>query len=136
MTDDAGAAAHDYANPFAEDNDAAALLDSFDTPKPKAPAADIERTAKAAEAVGEKGGFHSRAKKKKKVRRSASYETGRNTPISLKGYEADAKLINRLCDQQEWVKGQAFQYALAALAEKIEDPESEFWNERNFQGVD
>jgi len=155
------AAADDYANPFAEDPDTSALFDSFDAPAPKrdpkpepepeavvAPVTPRPKPApapkqakalspeKAAEAVSEKAGFHSRKKNKKKVRRSASYETGRNKPISLKGRDEDYALLNKLCDAQEWVKGQALQYALEALAEKVADPESPFWDERNYHGVD
>ena len=56
--------------------------------------------------------------------------------MGIRGRIEDKQRIGELCDQQDWVQGQLLQYALDALQEKIKNPEDEFWNERNFHGVE
>ena len=94
----------------------------------------LERVVKA---VGEKRGFAKRSKPRvKRMRRSRYYETGRSEQIAIKGREVDKARLTKICDSQDWVQGQALQYALDALAEKIADPQNEFWAERSLNGVD
>ena len=136
----------EYANPFAEDHDTAAIFDAFDDPKPKKrrriePDNDdsdkaVTDAMKAAEHVADRKGFSRRAKTKTRIRRSAMYETGRSRQISVKGRDEDFDRLAKLCDAQDWVKGQALQYALDALELMLEEPEGAFWKDRNLHGVD
>jgi hypothetical protein len=124
---------------FEDDDETNDLLSGF-APKPLSaskPSAQSEITEKAVEQVAQKRGFQKRAKPKKKaMRRSQFYQTGRNTQIAVKGRAEDKERIAALCGQQDWVQGQLIEYALDALVEKIADPQSDFWKDRNFEGVD
>lgn len=124
---------------FGDDSEGDDLLASF-APKPLNPAAHETPAAvleKVVEEVAEKRGFQKRAKPKKKaMRRSQFFRTGRSTPITMKGRDEDKSRITEICDKQDWVQGQLLAYALDALAEKISDPENEFWTDHNYEGVD
>ena len=125
---------------FEFDDELDDVLGKFE-PKPKEeskPVHDLQDSLeRVAQDVAEKRGFAKRAKPKvKRMRRSQYYQTGRSEQIPIRGRAEDKKLLEDMCKSQEWVKGQALQYALDALAEKIADPESEFWKERQFYGVD
>ncbi|MGC1955229.1 MAG: hypothetical protein WA970_22170 [Gammaproteobacteria bacterium] len=74
---------------------------------------------------------------KTNIRRSLYYRTGRSQQINLKGQLSDKERLGKLCDDQNWVQGQAFQYALDALEEKIAAGNADpFWSSRSFKGVD
>ena len=54
----------------------------------------------------------------------------------MKGRGEDKQRIDDTCNKQEWVKGQLLKHALDALVENIADPDSPFWDNQNFEGVD
>lgn len=121
-----------------DDDDGDDLLASF-APKPAvdAPPVQSAKAVQAVERVAEKRGFQKRAKPKKGVmRRSQSYQTGRNAQIAMKGRAEDKARISSICEEHDWVQGQLIQYALDALEEKLRDPADPFWSERSFEGVD
>ncbi len=70
------------------------------------------------------------------MRRSRYYRTGRNTQLNIKVRLDDRERIKILCDQQEWVAGQALEYALDALEQKLKNEEDEFWQQRLLRGVE
>lgn len=123
---------------FDDDDDTNELLASF-APKPATETlpAQPEKVEQAVEQVAKKRGFQVRAKPKKKaMRRSQFYQTGRSVQIAMKGRGEDKQRLDDTCNKQDWVKGQLLEYALDALAEKIADPDNPFWDDRNFEGVD
>jgi hypothetical protein len=126
-------------DPFSDDgmNEALSAFKPKPAAKPSAPEMRAtERAVKAADRAAADQGFSSRKRLKPKRRRSKFYETGRSTQIAIKGKEEDKVRLNAMCDKQDWVQGQLLQYALDALAEKIADPKSNFWADRNFNGVE
>ena len=97
----------------------------------------VEQRVKSADNVSKRQGFSEPKRKKRKTfRRSDNLRTGRNELISIKGRIEDKQRISAMAEDREWVNGQTLQYALDALAEKIENPEDKFWQTRNFHGVD
>lgn len=70
------------------------------------------------------------------MRRSMYYRTGRSTQFNMKVRSEVRERFRDLCEAQEWVGGQALQYALDALQEKIENSHDPFWNDRNYRGVE
>lgn len=70
------------------------------------------------------------------MRRSRYYRTGRNTQLNIKVRPEDRDRIKDFCDRQEWVVGQALEYALDALEEKLKDDRDAFWKERIYNGVE
>ncbi len=126
-------------DPFADDgmNEALAAFKPKPVTKPDAPAAKAtERAVKAADRAAADQGFSTRKRMKPKQRRSKYYQTGRSEQIAIKGKEEDKLRLAAMCDKQDWVQGQLLQYALDALSEKIADPKSNFWADRNFNGVE
>ncbi len=126
-------------DPFGDDDEADDIAASF-APKPKteaaAPAAK-SAAIKAADATAEKQGFTARRKPKKSTyRRSDNFRTGRNEHIGVKGRKEDKERLAAISEDRGWVNGQTLQYALEALLEKINNPQDNFWETRNFHGVD
>ena len=70
------------------------------------------------------------------MRRSRYYRTGRNTQLNIKVRPEERERIKEFCDLQEWVVGQALEYALDALEEKLKDEQDAFWKERIYRGVE
>ena len=64
------------------------------------------------------------------------YRTGRSQQFNMRARMEDKNRFNTLCNEHDWVQGQALQYALDALEEKISNPNSGFWNNRSFRGSD
>jgi len=123
-------------DPFDDIEEDEALFSSFE-PEPTKTPEEIEKAVKAANSVGEKQGFQKRAKpKKRQMRRSQYYQTGRSEQIAFRGTEDDKDEVHALCEKHDWVKGQLLRYALDALNEKLADPKAEFWDSRNFEGVE
>lgn len=127
-------------DPFADDGSTDAMAASF-APVPlaeaKAAPAETASAIKAADKVGAEQGFTQRKRKKKSTfRRSDNFRTGRSERLSLKATEEAIAQLAEVTDTHGWVKGQTLQYALDALAEKINDPQDSFWQTHNFHGVD
>lgn len=127
-------------DPFADDGSTDEMAASF-APVPLAPAQKTppEKTVaiKAADTVGAEQGFTARKRKKKSsFRRSDNFRTGRSERLSLKATAEAIEQLAEITDDHGWVKGQTLQYALDALAEKINDPQDSFWQTHNFHGVD
>lgn len=70
------------------------------------------------------------------MRRSRYYRTGRNTQLNIKVRLDDRERIKVLCDQQEWVAGQALEYAFDALEQKLKNEEDDFWQQHLLRGVE
>ena len=70
------------------------------------------------------------------MRRSQYYRTGRNTQLNIKARLDDRERLKILCNQQEWVAGQALEYALDALEQKLKNEDDEFWQQRLLRGVE
>ena len=86
--------------------------------------------------VGDQGFTERRPRRKTKFKRSDKFRTGRNVPITIKARAEDRDALAKLGKERQWVNGQTLQYALDALAEKINDPQDSFWETHNFHGVD
>lgn len=123
-------------NPFDDDEDDLELLGTF-KPTPKQDIKQKSKQIAAADKVSVEQGFTSRKQKPKpKMRRSAMYQTGRSQQIPIRGTVVDQARVDRLCNNQDWVKGQMLQYALDALEDKLKEPNDPFWETRNISGVE
>lgn len=127
-------------DPFAYDGSTDAMAASFaPVPLNEAKAAPAEKASaiNAADKVGAEQGFTARKRKKKSTfRRTENFRSGRSERLSLKATAEAIEQLAQITDERAWVKGQTLQYALDALAEKINDPQDSFWQTHNFHGVD
>lgn len=136
---------------FTEDDDNGPLDLSGFKPSPRRKDDDAEREQRRQRAM--ESGFQDRGGASKAVRRapkpanktapaegpqrrSAFYLTGRNAQLNMKVLPEDRDRLRALCERQNWVAGQALQYALDALEEKIAAADDPFWKDRNLNGVD